>query len=64
MVYLGAYPQLIRAVQVAALFSARHRDMEQAAKRLRLPGRIVRRWNREGLDTIAAGLRRDTVAVF
>ena len=34
------------------------------AGNLRLPGRLCRRWNRDGLDMIAAGLRRDVVAVF
>jgi hypothetical protein len=29
-----------------------------------LRGRVVRKWNRQGLDAIAAGLRRDQVAVF
>jgi hypothetical protein len=36
----------------------------RAARKLGLPGRLARRWNNEGLDLIAAGLRRDAVAVF
>jgi hypothetical protein len=40
------------------------RDITHAARKLRLPGRLARRWNCEGLDLIAAGLRRDAVAVF
>jgi hypothetical protein len=35
-----------------------------AWRKLGLPGRLARRWNREGLDLIAAGPRRDAVAVF
>jgi hypothetical protein len=47
-----------------ALARARDRDIAYAARRLALPGRLARRWNGEGLDPIAAGLRRDAVAVF
>jgi hypothetical protein len=32
--------------------------------KLTLPGRVVRRWNGEGLDLIARGLRSDNVRVF
>jgi hypothetical protein len=35
-----------------------------AARKLGLPGGLARRWNGEGLDLIAAGLRRDAVTVF
>jgi hypothetical protein len=42
----------------------RDRNMEDAAKRLRLPGRLVRRWNGEGLALIARGLIRDRVRIF
>jgi hypothetical protein len=38
--------------------------MPWGAHRLRIPKRLARRWNNEGLDTIAAGLRRDDVTVF
>jgi hypothetical protein len=62
--YLKAAPQLLRTVQLVAFGRARHRDMHWAARRLRLPGRLVRCWNREGLDTIAAGLIRDRVSIF
>jgi hypothetical protein len=31
---------------------------------LKLPHRLVRRWNEQGLDLIAEGLIRDSVAVF
>src|SRR5262249_26311602 len=60
--YLGRVPQLLRTVQAVALSRARDRDIAHAARRL--PGRLARRWNTEGLDLIAAGLRRDAVAVF
>jgi hypothetical protein len=43
---------------------ARAALIAQAARRLGVPGRLARRWNREGLDLIAAGLWRDGVAVF
>ena len=62
--YLGHVPQLLRSVQAVALARARDRDIAYAARRLALPGRLARRWNGEGLDPIAAGLRRDAVAVF
>jgi hypothetical protein len=53
-----------RAVQAVAAGRARDRDMEHAACRLRLPGRVVRRWNSEGLDLIARGLVGDRVRIF
>ena len=62
--YLREFPQLITAVQCAAVARARHRDLHWVANNLNLPDRLVRRWNREGLDMIAAGLRRDTVIIF
>jgi hypothetical protein len=62
--YLRDAPQLLRTVQIVAVIRMRHGDIERAARRLRLPGRLARRWNREGLDLIAAGLRRDRVRVF
>jgi hypothetical protein len=62
--YLRSWPQLVHAVQAVAAGRARDRDMEHAARRLRLPGRVVRRWNSEGLDLIARGLRSDRVRIF
>jgi hypothetical protein len=62
--YLAHVPQLLRTVQVVALSRARDRDIAHAARKLGLPGRLARRWNGEGLSLIAAGLRRDAVAVF
>jgi hypothetical protein len=48
-------------VQQVAVARMRDRNMEDAAKRLRLPGRLVRRWNGEGLALIARGLVGDRV---
>jgi hypothetical protein len=62
--YLGHVPQLLRTVQAVALSRARARDIAHAARKLALPGRLARRWNCKGLGLIAAGLRRDAVAVF
>jgi hypothetical protein len=62
--YLVELPQLIRIVQVVTLGRSRFRDMDWSARRLNLPGRLVRRWHREGVDLIAAGLRRDAVRIF
>jgi hypothetical protein len=62
--YLGHLPQLLRTVQAVAVARSRERDIAHAARKLALPGRLARRWNREGLDLIAAGLRRDSVPVF
>ena len=62
--YLGHVPQFLRSVQAVALARARDRDIAYAARKLGLPGRLTRRWNSEGLDLIAAGLRRDAAAVF
>jgi hypothetical protein len=47
-----------------ALARSRYQDIAAATRKLKLPGRIVRRWNNEGLDLIAAGLQRDDVEVF
>jgi hypothetical protein len=62
--YLKDVPQLLAVVQSVAFLRARHRDMQQAARKLSLPGRLVRRWNREGLDQIAIGLTCDGVRIF
>jgi hypothetical protein len=62
--YLCQFPQLVRTVQAVAAGRARDRDMEHAARRLRLPGRVVRKWNGEGLDLIAHGLVGDRVRIF
>jgi hypothetical protein len=62
--YLAELPQLLRTVGAVAVARSRHQDIAAATRKLQLPGRIVRRWNNEGLDVIAAGLRRDKVGVF
>ena len=62
--YVGEFPQLVRVVQGVALARSRHLSMRRVAHRLGVPGRIVRRWNGEGLALIAAGLRHDRVAIF
>jgi hypothetical protein len=62
--YLRHYPQLVRTVQQVAVARIRDCDTEHAARRLRLPGCIVRRWNAEGLGMIARGLRVDRVRIF
>ncbi len=62
--YLLDCPQLIRVVQVATFSRARFRHTDWAAERLELPGRLVRRWHRDGLDLIAAGLRREGARIF
>ena len=61
---LGHVPQLLGTVQAVGIARSRDRDIAHAARKLGLPGRLARRWNRGGLDLIAAGLRRDAVAVF
>jgi hypothetical protein len=61
--YLAVYPQLVLAVGVVAVMRASYRDIEEAARKLDLPDFVVRRWNREGLDTIAHGLRVHEVAI-
>jgi hypothetical protein len=62
--YLGEIPQLLRVVGAVASAKSRGQNIAVAERKLRLPGRVVRRWNNEGLDLIAAGLQRDEVMVF
>jgi hypothetical protein len=62
--YLSELPQLLRTVGAVAVARSRNQNIAAAERKLRLPGRVVRRWNNEGLDLIAAGLRRDEVMVF
>jgi hypothetical protein len=62
--YIGGTPQLVRTVQIVTLARLKGRDLGWAGHRLGVPLRVARRWNRDGLDAIAAGLRRDGVAVF
>jgi hypothetical protein len=62
--YLDEIPQLLRVVGAVAHARARYLDIGQAARRLHIPQRLVRRWYSEGTDMIAAGLIRDNIAVF
>jgi hypothetical protein len=63
--YLAAFPQLLRIVGAVAIGRSRDRDIAHIARRrLKRPPRVVRQLNREGLDLIAAGLRRDCERVF
>jgi hypothetical protein len=61
--YIAWAPQLVRTVLVIAAVRARGGNQDKAARRMQLPGRVVRRWNRQGLDEIASGLRRDNVSM-
>jgi hypothetical protein len=54
--YLDDIPQLLRVVGCVAVMKSRDCNMEDAARRLRLPGRLARRWNNEALGLIANGL--------
>jgi hypothetical protein len=56
MRYLRELPRLIRTVQAVAVARSRDSDTHGAARRLRLPGRVVRKWSGEGLAMIAHGL--------
>ena len=62
--YLRDWPQLVRAVQAVAVARSRDRDSDDAARRLRLPGYLVRRWNAEGLGRVARGLLSDCIRIF
>jgi hypothetical protein len=64
MEYLNQRPLVMRLVQQVAWSRARGIETDKIAHRLGKPAVTVRRINRAGLDAIAAGLRRDGVAVF
>jgi hypothetical protein len=53
--YLRDVPQLLRTVQLVALSRSRHRDVGWVARRLRLPGRLVRRRNGGGSTRSPSG---------
>jgi hypothetical protein len=57
-------PILAVTVQLVALWRSRERDLPWIARKLRLGVHTVRARNRNGLDVIAAGLRRDGVRVL
>lgn len=62
--YLIRFPQLLRCVTNVAYMRARGQSIHRAARRLRQPPYVVRRFNRDGLDAIALGLRKDEVVIF
>ena len=62
--YLGHRPLASRLVQQVAWSRARGIETDKIPHRLHKPAVTVRQVNRNGLDAIAAGLRRDDVAVF
>ena len=62
--YLHHRPLVMRVVQAVARFRSIGYESDKIAHRLHKPAATVRRTNRAGLDAIAAGLRRDGVAVF
>ena len=62
--YLREFPQLTLTVQAVAVARSRDSDTDGAARRLRLPGHVVRKWNGEGLTMIARGLVGDRVRIF
>ncbi len=62
--YLRDRPLILRIVQRVAMLRARGRDLSQIARRMKQPATYVRRCNRDGLDAIAVGLRRNRLPVF
>jgi hypothetical protein len=62
--YLNHRPLVMRVVQAVAQLRSVGWEGDRIARRLRKPAATVRRTNRVGLDAIAAGLRRDGIAVF
>jgi hypothetical protein len=53
-----------RIVQRVAFYRSRDMDAHMLARKMRLDPKSLRKRNREGLDIIAIGLRRDKVRVF
>jgi len=62
--YLGEFPQLLRAVGTVAVCKARYQNIAAASRKLRIPQRLARRWNNQGLDMVATGLIRNQVQIF
>jgi hypothetical protein len=63
--YLGQRPIIARTVQRVAVYRAvRGYELDMIARKLHAPAPVIRHRNRDGLDTIAAGLRQDQEAVF
>jgi hypothetical protein len=55
---------MARIVQSVAYMRAKEYDLDKISRKLRMGARHVRRVNREGLDTIAVGLRMHGEPVF
>ncbi len=63
--YLGSRPIICRIVQRVAVYRAvRGFDLDMLSRKMRKPADAVRRANRNGLDAIADGLRREKIMVF
>jgi hypothetical protein len=62
--YLCQRPLVCRLTLAVAQLRSVGWEGDRIARRLHKPAAMVRRTNRAGLDAIAAGLRRDGVAVF
>jgi hypothetical protein len=62
--YLGGRPIIAHIVQRIAAYRARGVDNDVLARNLKRSPAFIRRCNRNGLDVIAAGLRRHQEAVF
>jgi hypothetical protein len=62
--YLHTRPLVCRLVLAVAQLRSIGWESDRIARRLHKPAAVARRVNRTGLDEIAAGLRRDAVAVF
>jgi len=54
----------LAAVQLVAPGRSRNRDLAWAARKMRAGASFVRNLNRDGLDAIASGLRRDRLTLF
>ena len=55
---------IARIVQRVAFYRSRDMDMQVVSRKMKQDHKFLRTRNREGLDLIAVGLRRDKVRVF
>ena len=55
---------MARVVQGVAFMRAKDYDLEKISRKLRIGSRFLRNTNRDGLDLIAAGLRKHNEPVF
>ena len=62
--YLCHRPLVLRVVGRVAMLRSRGLDMDAISRRLRRSERRLRIVNRDGLDVIANGLRREREAIF